>query len=426
MKTIFRPLAEMDFAAMLREAYADTQTGSALINKYRQYLLTNESTCTLVNKFLLEANNYQYDGGVFNLIKEISDIISENKVSWQLATACEAINNNNSSYNYLNRNAASSVEKLLEQNEEDVVKYIKAGALKHVMFCEAFRNIVSSVYTDVQTTITDDYSAKHPVSYVEENCGKQYFEVLGNIYSVEDNIIKEEKASTVSGDFLLISRLLESGNVKFDVDTEHLIIDTPLAVYEIYTEDECKKCKRVSKKIATNTVTETVEFDNEYSLREHNRLVVGASSYSTRNNTAELLESIARAYEHFENFVLLDNVQIIESKNDKFIVIENAENMFAYSIKSNHNTGWKINTTVVEVVDFIKKHTNLNIAKDYKKNIDEQIKKTEITQAKAIEESIEKDAMEARKRKIEMLTEKFKNEPATLAVLSKVAQSLNE
>ena len=130
-------------------------------------------------------------------------------------------------------------------------------------------------------------------------------------------------------------------------------------------------------------------------------------------------------YEHFENFVLLDNVQIVESKNDKFVVIENAENMFAYSIKSNHTTGWKVNTTVVEAVDFIKKHTNLNIAKDYKKNIDEQIKKTEITRAKEIEESIEKDAMAARKRKIEILIEKFKNEPATLAVLSKVAQSLN-
>lgn len=426
MKKVFKPLAEMDFASMLREAYADTQTGSALLNKYRQYLLTNESSCMIVNKFLTEASNYRYDGGIYNLMNEISSIIDENKISWQLATACEAINNNNSSYNYLNRNAASSVEKLLEQDEEDVVKYIKAGALKHVMFCEAFRNIVSSVYTDNQTIITEEYVAKHPVSYVEENCGKQFFEVYGNIYSVEDNVIKEEKASDVSGDFLIISRLLESGNAQFDVDTERLLVDTPLATYEIFVEDECKKCKRTSKKTMSKDTCESITFDNEYELREHNRLVVGSSAYSARNNTAELLESIARAYEHFDNFMLLDNVQIIESANDKFIVIENAENMFAYSIKSNHTTGWKVNTTVVEAVDFIKKQTNLNIAKDYKENIDEQIKKTEVARAKEIEESIENDAMNARKRKIELLTEKFKNDPATLAVLSKVAQSLNE
>ena len=106
-----------------------------------------------------------------------------------------------SSYNYLNRNAAATVEKLLEQNEENVVKYIKAGALKNVMFCESFRNIANSVYTDKQTVITEEYTAVKPVSYVEENEGIRYFEVLGNIFCVENNEIKESNASEVSGDY---------------------------------------------------------------------------------------------------------------------------------------------------------------------------------------------------------------------------------
>lgn len=435
MKTIFKPLADMDFANVLVEAYADTQTGTSLINKYRQYLLTNESSCTLVNNFLKEAKNCLYDSGIVSIVNNLTETISENSVSWQLATACEAINSNKSSYNYLNRNAASTVEKLLEQNEENVVKYIKAGALKHVMFCEAFRNIVNGVFTDCQTVITEEYVAKHPVSYVEENEGKKYFEVLGNIFAMEGTEIKEAKSSEVSGDFLVISRLLESNAANYDANAETLTVDTPLATYEIFTEDECVKCKRTSKKQAPkdpegkeakDIKLESITFENEFQLREHNRLVVGATPMNRKNQVAELLEGIARSMEHFENFMLLDNTQIVESKNDKFVIIENAENAFAYLIASNHNTGWKLNTTIVEALNFIKKHTNLNLNKDYKANIDEQIKKTEEEKAQQIAEDIKKGELTARKQKIEMLTEKFKDDPATLAVLAKVAQALNE
>lgn len=434
MNTVFKPLAEMDFATILREGFADTQTGAVILDKYRQFLLTNESSCSLVNKFLVEANKCMYDGGIASIVQKISEVISENRVSWQLASACEAIANNRSSYNYLNKNAASTVEKLLEQKEEDVVKYIKAGALKHVMFCEAFRNIVNSVFTDRQTIVTEDYTAVHPVSYIEENECKKYFEVLGNIYCIEGEAIKEAKATEVSGDFLVISRMLESSHANFDANNETLTLDTPLATYQIFVEDECKKCKRISKATTVDPEdpegkkmkNEEIEFKDEFAIREHNRLVVGATAYTQRARISELLEGLARAYEHFENFALLDNTQIIESKNDRFVVIENAENAFAYLISSNHNTGWKLNTTIVEAINFIKKNTNLNIAKDYKENIDEQIKKTETEKAKEIQEAIKNDEMKARKQKIEMLTEKFKYDPATLAVLSKVAQALNE
>jgi len=463
MKTVFKPLADLDFAKVLMEAYADTQTGAALLNNYRKYLLTNESSCILVNNFLTEARNCMYDGGIVALVNQITDTISENRVSWQLATACEAINSNRSSYNYLNRNAAGVVEKLLEQNEENVVKYIKAGALKSVMFCEAFRNIVNNVFTDVQTVITEEYTAFHPVSYVEESEGKKYFEVLGNIYALEGTEIKEAKASEVSGDFLVISRLLENACSNFDANAETLTVDTPTAVYEVFVnEDGCTQCKRTPKtsksvdkdpeghdakgqkiadthkekvagsvekdpegKGAKEIKVESITFNNEFELREHNRLVVGATPYAQRNQVAEILEGIARAFEHFENFMLLDNTQIIESKNDRFVVIENAENAYAYLLASNHNTGWKVNTTIVEAINFIKKNTNLNIAKDYKQNVDEQIAKTEEEKAKEIEESIKKDELNARKQKIEMLTEKFKDDPATLAVLAKVAEALN-
>ena len=230
MNMIFKPLADIDFANVLAEAFAETQTGVELINKYRQYMLKNESSCTLINNFLAEAKNCMFDNGVVSVVNLVSGVIAENKVSWQLATACEAINRNRSSYNYLNRNAASTVEKLLEQNEENVVKYIKAGALKNVMFCESFRNIVNGVFTDVQTVVTENYTATRPVSDMEESEGKRYFEVLGNIYAISGNEIQEAKASDVSGDFLIISRLLESNIAEFDANTEKLTVNLPIAV----------------------------------------------------------------------------------------------------------------------------------------------------------------------------------------------------
>lgn len=432
MKNVFRPLADLDFAYVLNEAYADTNTGTALLNKYRSYLLHNESSCTLVNNFMNEAKNCLYDSGIVKVVNEVAAEINENKVSWQLATACEAINANKSSYNYLNRNAASSVEKLLEMEEDDVVKYIKAGALKHVMFCESIRNIVNTVFTDRQVVITEEYKATKPISYTEINECKQYFEVLGNIYSISaDEGIQEAKASEVSSEFLEISRLLESSACTFDANTERMTINTPLAQYEIFVEGDCKKCKRTSNKSIEqnkedeNVKLESITFENEYELREHNRLVVGGLSYARRRNIEEQLETIAKAYENFENFALMDNVQIIEAKNDKFVIIENGDKAFAYSIASNHNTGWKVNTTIVEALDFIKRNTNVNVAKDYKANIDEQIAKTEEKRAESIKESIKRDENSARRKKIEMLTEKYKDDPATLAVLSKIAQSLN-
>lgn len=430
MKKIFKPLAELDFGALVAESFADTQTGAAFLAKYKTHLLKNSPSCSLINGFLKEAKAYEYDGGVCAVVKEILSTINENQVSWQLATACEAINSNTSSYNYLNRNAASTVETLLEQSEENVVKYIKAGALKHVMFCEAFRNIVNSVFVDCQTIITEDYTATHPVSYVEENEGKSYFEVLGKIFVIEGNTIKEASSSEVSGDFLVISRLLENSCTSFDPNSETLTVETELAVYEVCAEDGTLKCKRKSKKEKCKDCEESradeMVFTNEYAIREHNRLVVGATPINKRNAMAELLEGIARAFENFENFALLDNVQIVEGKNDTFVVIENEENALAYLLKSNHNTGWKVNTTIVEAIDFIKKQTSINIAKDYKENVNKQLEITEAQKAEQIAEDIKKGELLARKQRIEVLTEKFKNDPATLAILSKVAQQLNE
>jgi hypothetical protein len=141
-------LAEMDFASIVSQSYAQTQTGAELLNKYKAHVMSNETSCALVNGFVREASKHRYDNGVNEALTVVADYITQNKTAWALTTACESINANNSSHNYINRNAAKHVEKLLEMEENDIVKYIKAGALKNVMFCEAFRNIAKQVFKD--------------------------------------------------------------------------------------------------------------------------------------------------------------------------------------------------------------------------------------------------------------------------------------
>ena len=116
-------LAEMDFSSLIAEANAQTQTGAELINKYKSFLMANESTCALVNNFVREASILRYDNGVNNVLETVADYINSNKTAWALTSACESIQNSTKSYNYLQRNAAKQVEKLLEMQEEDIGKY---------------------------------------------------------------------------------------------------------------------------------------------------------------------------------------------------------------------------------------------------------------------------------------------------------------
>ena len=73
----------MDFANILFEAQANTQTGEQLLNKYKSFLLANETSCGLVNGFVKEAQNMMYDAGVRSVMEQVSNVINNNKISWQ-------------------------------------------------------------------------------------------------------------------------------------------------------------------------------------------------------------------------------------------------------------------------------------------------------------------------------------------------------
>ena len=408
-------LAEMEFASIISESYAQTQTGAELLNKYKSFLMANESTCNLVNNFIKESQNCRYDNGVNEALSTVADYINSNKTSWALASACEAINNNTSSYNYLNRNASKQVEKLLEMNEEDVVKYIKAGALKNVMYCEAFRNIAKQVYKETpMVEATAEYTKITPVSMVESAGDSVYFEVEGNLFKrAADGTVQEAAWNEVSNTFRTVSQLLESDYTT--VDNHMISIKVSNAEYQI---SESNKITRIGKEGTSEM--------NADQLRENNRLVIMTTNSRYKNQVAFVLEAIALIAEHYDNIMNLDNVSIYSTKNDKFLVIEGDVNLYATLLMSNHSAKWTVNENVIEALSFIKKKTNTTISENYKDLIDSSMEKASEESKELMEQELKEQKTLSYKERIEALTEKFKNDPVKLAVLSKLAQELSE
>ena len=407
-------LADMEFASIISEAYANTQTGAELLNKYKAHVMANESSCALVNNFVKEASKCIYDNGVNEAFTTVTDIINNNKTVWALASACESIKSNNSSYNYINLNAAKQVEKLLEMDENDVVKYIKAGALKNVMFCESFRNIVKQVYKDSpMIEATADYTKITPVSMVENVGDGVCFEIAGNLYKMtDDKEIMEAQWNEVSNTFKTISSLLESNMVT--IDSHDIIINTQNAKYTISKGGEVVREGKEGKK--TMTVSE---------MRDHNRLVIMSTNARYKNNMAQILEAIALTCENYDSIVNMDNASIYTTKNDKFIVIEAGTNIYSTLLASTKHPKWTVNENAIDAFSFIKNKTNVSLSENYKELIEDTMAKIDEGEKERIENELKMQKQQSYRERIEALTEKFKNDPVKLAVLSKLAQEIS-
>jgi 23S rRNA maturation mini-RNase III len=410
-----RILAEMEFASIISGAQANTQTGAELINRYKSYVMAHDINHAVVNGFIREASKLNYDNGIMETLNKVSAYVNANKTSWALASACEQLNADNSSYNYINRNfAVKQVEKLLEMNEEDVVKYIKAGALKNVMFCEAFRNIAKQVYKDTPLVeSTADYTRITPVSMVESSNNNTYFVIEGNLFKIDDNgVVSEAKANEVSNTFKNVNQLLESSQSK--VYSDLVSIETPNATYEI---TEANMVKKIGKE---GTYEMTVE-----QLRENNRLVLMTCNPTKRHQMASLLEGIALISENYDRIANLDNAAVYVTNNDRFLVIESETNLYSTLLKSTRHPKWTINENVVDALSFIKTKTNTSLNDIYKTNIDECIEKMADDEKQMVAENLKNQTHQNYRERIELLTEQFKNDPVKLAVLSKLANDLN-
>lgn len=411
---IHKLLVDLEFGGVLNSYNAQTQTGSEFLNRYKSYLMEHEENFAVVNSFIKEAANLRYDNSVNSILEHITDYISKNNVSWALATTCEAINNNHSSYNYLNRNACKQVEKLLENDENTVVKYIKAGALKNIMYCESFRNIAKQVYkSQPLVEATADYVKVTPVSFIESDNNTYKFVIEGQVYSIDENKnISKIDYNKTSNTFRLINGTLNSNICTVDEDSIIVI------------ENNTKYCIK-EEGVITKTHKENSEELSVEQLRENNNLLLMSTNPNMRVQRGKVLEAIAVIAENYNNIVNLDNAGIYSTKNDKFIVIESNDNIYSELIHSNRHPKWVINEDALSACDFIKSKTNVQLAESYKKQIGSIISKVNEEQAKKIEESLKDEKINSYKERIEALTEKFKNSPAHLAVLSKIAHDIN-
>lgn len=408
-------LVEMEFASIISEAMANTQTGAEIVNKYKAHVMANPVSCALVNGFIREASQCRYDNGVNETLEVVSNYINQNKTSWALASACESINSNKSSYNYLNANAAKQVEKLLEMNEDEVVKYIKAGALKNVMFCEAFRNIAKQVYKEnPMIEANADYTKITPISLIENVGDGVCFEVAGSLYKMDDEKnITEADWNEVSNTFRTVSSLLESNMVK--VDNHNIVIETQMGTYTISEADKIIREGKEGKK--------EMSIDE---MREHNRLVIMTTNPRYKNNVAQVLEAIALTCENYDSIVNMDNVAIYTTKNDKFVVMEAGSNIYSTLLASNRHSKWTVNENAIEALSFIKTKTNVSLSENYASLVESAMAAADAEEKTRIEEELKSQEKNTYRERIESLTEKFKNDPVKLAVLSKLAQELNE
>lgn len=410
----YKTLASMDFASKLYEAKLQTQTGKALVSKYQAYCISNPVSCALVNNFMKEAKDCIYDSGIAQIYESLANVISENKYSWAIASTCESIDANETKGNYLNRRAAQQVAPLLEMSERDVVDYIKSGAFKSVMHVEQFRNIAKSIFRDQPVVESNSqFKLTHPISVIEQKEGVVYFEVLGDIYKIDEGKIEESKAEEVSQDFIVMSQLLESNNISLVDDS--LVLTVGNRKYTVKEQGAC--VLKANDRDLYMTVDQ---------LRENSNTFVSTSFISQRNNYAFILESFAKIVENYDKIGILNNVSVVNTANDKFLVIENDGNAYAKMLQTTHTPAWKVVDNIAEACKVIKKNTRVDLSENYKVSIDKVVEQVSEQEAKQITESIESEKMNSRKQKIAELTERYKNDPVRLHMLSQIAADLSE
>jgi len=412
---VFKVLAGLDFSGKLFEAKAQTALGVELINKYRTIMVANPATCGTVNAFLREARGISYDTGIQEVVGKIAETLDANRYGWALASVCESISNGTRKGNYLQLRAVEQVQPMLEMKEEEIVSYIKSGALKNVMYVEGFRNIARSIYKEQPIVeYSESYTAVHPVSLVVENNGSFIFHAGGHIYKTNENSIVEMDGRDVDANFMTIARMLEQQVCQYKDSA--LVMEVANRTYKVFEENEVVKC--------TITVDGTVTECTVDQLRENNNYLVQATPINLRGHRSAILEGFAKIVENFKSIAILNNVSIISSANDRFLVIENNGNAFARMLQTNHSQPWEVKGNIAQVCESIKKYTRLDVTKLYEQAIDGAVKEAKKAEGQMIQEQLEKDEIAKRKEKIAELTERYKNDPVRLEMLSQVAAEL--
>jgi len=413
---MYKVLAGLDFSGKLFEAKAQTAIGNELVNKYRTFLVANPATCGTVNAFLREARGLSYDTGIQALVEALAETINANKFGWALASVCESIENGGNGHsNYLQMRAVEQVQPMLEMKEDEIVSYIKSGALKDVMYVEQFRNIAKAIYREQPVVeYSDQYTAVHPVALCEKGETGFYFHAGGHLFRTNESGIYEATQKDVSREFLVVANMIESGMVKLNDGA--LVMEAFGRSYKVEEKDKQVHC--------TITLEGTTTEYTVDQLRENNNYLVNAAPVNQKAQRAMMLEGFAKVVENYNKIAILNNVSIINNNNDKFVVIENEGNAYAKLLRTNRSQPWEVKGDIAQIVEAVKKYTRIDISKLYEQSIEGAVAAAKEKEGQQVKENLEKEAMDKRKAKIAELTEKYKGDPTRLAMLSQIAADL--
>jgi hypothetical protein len=419
-------LTNLNFAELISKTEAITEAGKEMLKGYRGYCYANPVSCSLVNSFIAEASRYGFDTGLNNILESVNSFIKENNISWKLASACESISANNSTYNYINKIGVQQVEKLLEMNESEVVSYIKAGSLKNIQYIPEFRAICKEVYkTQVTEAQTVEYKVVNPISYVYENeeTKERFFKVNGAIFKVTEETVemtnecKDEK-------FNRINSLLES--MGRDGETLYYAYKGSRGDYRFeINESKVDEETKTTLTFKNNNIYET--FEDAIKFREYCDNLSKVLPVNEKLQLMKVSNAIADVFENMGSVMLVDNCKLLTSMNATCAIIEGKNNV-NLTVFNSITAGSSSNNYdyMVEALNNVIKVAGVDLKGMYEDRINEDMKKLD-PQAQEIKEQLEanKEAQYAiRKKKIAMLAEQYKNDPVRIALLNKVAKDL--
>lgn len=406
-------LKDLNFANKLSLAEPLTESAQNLVKNYRGYLYMNAVNCAVVNNFIKEAQQYAYDKGIAQILESVMEYINENRISWQLATACENISASNSTYSYIAKLGIDKVEKLLEMDESNVVAYIKAGALKGVKYIPEFREICKEVYKSSvnESAHTVKYEMHTPFCYslINEN-NDNIIMVSGKVFAINENCVKETTCddktfNTINAHLSAFKQVGESLEYKYG--------EMSFAISEGEDNKSVLTVKNGENTLGIfESATDFLTFCDTYS-----RAIMNGRQFMT------IAGAVAEVFENADDITFCDNVREFNCSNGtKALVIEAKDNVI--SVANGNVADCKF---MVEALENIEKNCGTDVKVVYEDRINEDLKIGDPAQYEAIKEELQKtkDAQaEIRYRKIEQLSEALKNNPAAIAVLNTLAKEL--
>jgi len=421
-------LKDLDFASKLNSCNAVTEAGKEIVKNYKAYLFSNPATCGIVNGFIQEAQKYSFDAGLVSVLESVLGFIKENNISWQLASACESIESSKSTYSYIAKTGIEQVGKLLEMDESQVVSYIKSGALKGVQYIPEFRNVCKQVFkSTIVEASAPNYTVVNPISYVHENAenGDKYFSIANRTFKITKDNQKVVEAICDDVKFRNINALLES----FANDEGTLSYEWKSGF------DQCKVTIKENGESGEYSLEFTrganidEKFDEASKFIEYCDTLSRALPMNEKMQFMNITSAISQVFEAMDHVFVMDCAKLMKtSLGVSCVIIEANDNVEVSVLNSVHHGSYtKSFDYMVEGLKEVTAVTGIDLKYLYENRINEDLKKQKPEEYEKIQQQLNetKEAeMNARKKKIAMLAEQYKNDPSIIAVLNQAARDL--